>query len=153
MRFTIAVIAILLFATCSPDNPFHELRRLKGTWLVSDGEGGAYEEWQKSRGDSMVGRAFKVNGPDTLVRERLVIRQDGETVWYVVTLKGENNQQPVAFRLSAFNDSSYTFENKEHDFPQRIIYRFINDDSLVATVEGLDSTVRRFFDFYYSRVR
>jgi len=31
-----------------------------------------------------------------------------------------------------------TFENKDHDFPQRIIYKNTGQDSLYARVEGND---------------
>jgi len=89
--------------------------------MVSDGEGGAYEEWSKSNGDSMIGRAYKLSGPtDTIVSERIVLKKDGETVWYIPTVAAQNNGQAIPFKLIAYNDSSFTFENKEHDFPQRV---------------------------------
>jgi hypothetical protein len=122
--------------------------------MVSDGEGGAYEEWSEPKGDSMIGRAYKLSGPsDTIVSEQIVLKKVGESIWYIPTVAGQNSGKPVAFKMIAYSDSSFTFENKEHDFPQRVIYRFVNNDSIVATIEGLDSTVRRFFDFYYTRMK
>lgn len=154
MRISLVLIILGLIGCSSDTEPYKQITKLSGTWMVSDGEGGSYEEWSKSNGDSMIGRAYKLSGPsDTIVSERIVLKKDGESVWYIPRVAGQNNDQPIAFRMIEYSDSSFTFENKQHDFPQRVIYRFVNNDSIVATIEGLDSTVRRFFDFYYRRMK
>jgi hypothetical protein len=156
MKACFLIFAVTCLFSCSSEErqPYEQITKLSGTWMVSDGEGGSYEVWSKSVGDSMIGRAYKLSGPsDTIVSERIVLKKDGETLWYIPTVTGQNNAQPVRFKLITYNDSAFTFENKEHDFPQRVIYRFINNDSIVATIEGLDSSVRRYFDFYYTRMK
>jgi len=39
------------------------------------------------------------------------------------------------------------FENKKHDFPQRIIYSNIKSDSLYARIEGMDKGKYRAVEF------
>tara|TARA_Y100000815_G_scaffold271620_1_gene298650 strand:- start:17925 stop:18092 length:168 start_codon:yes stop_codon:yes gene_type:complete len=38
--------------------------------------------------------------------------------------------------MTAINDSLIVFENPEHDYPQKIAYRKVNADSLVAEISG-----------------
>lgn len=152
--YLLIALLICLLSCSSKHEPYKQITKLSGTWMVSDGEGGAYEEWSRSNGDSMVGKAYKLSGPsDTIVSERIVLKKDGESVWYIPTVQGQNGGKSIPFKMISYNDSSFTFENKAHDFPQRVIYRFVNDDSIVATIEGLDSSVRRYFDFYYKRMK
>ena len=48
-------------------------------------------------------------------------------------------------------DSAVTFENLAHDFPQRVMYRRVGGDSLVARVEGTRAGRTRGVDFAYRR--
>ncbi len=45
------------------------------------------------------------------------------------------DQQPVSFKLTEIRDGQYIFENKAHDFPQRIIYK-IDNNQLSVTING-----------------
>lgn len=57
------------------------------------------------------------------------------------------------FAASAITDSSVTFANPAHDFPQRIIYRRrAGGDSLYARIEGTRGTSVRGIDFPMKRV-
>ena len=56
------------------------------------------------------------------------------------------------FTSVAVSDSMAVFENPEHDFPQRIIYRRSAADSLHARIEGPRNGQVRGVDFRYGRV-
>lgn len=45
----------------------------------------------------------------------------------------------VAFKLVRNGPREAVFENPEHDFPQRIIYRLESDGALFARIEGVVS--------------
>jgi hypothetical protein len=55
--------------------------------------------------------------------------------------------------MTESDKATFTFENKEHDFPQRIIYRIINPDSVVARIEGVKNGKPGSFDYYYKRIK
>ena len=60
----------------------------------------------------------------------------GDDLFYIPTVKNQNNGEPVSFKLVSGKNGEFVFENKQHDFPQRIIYRNPNPDSLYARIEG-----------------
>ena len=45
------------------------------------------------------------------------------------------------------------FENKEHDFPQRIIYRLDSDGDLLGRIEGILDGMDRAADFPMTRTK
>ena len=55
---------------------------------------------------------------------------------YISYIATVGNQQPILFALVESSNNKYVFENKEHDFPQRLIYYFINENSIKVFVEG-----------------
>jgi hypothetical protein len=50
------------------------------------------------------------------------------------------------------SDSAVAFANPEHDFPQRILYRRVGADSLIARIEGKQGDKVRGIDFPMTRV-
>lgn len=74
---------------------------------------------------------------DTLHSESIVLTQTKEALIYRPTVKGQNNDQPVDFKLTSDLENSFTFENPKHDYPQKIVYKKLNDKSLVATISGI----------------
>jgi hypothetical protein len=68
-------------------------------------------------------------------------------------VSNQNNQQPVYFKLISKEDGRYIFENKEHDFPQRVIYHLVSNDAVHARIEGVRNGQERGSDFKYSRVK
>lgn len=79
------------------------------------------ESWQKER-NSFIGTGMKVSSGDTVLLEELKIKCENEQIHYIALVPGQNNAMPIAFSLIAIEDHRYTFENRLHDFPQRIIY-------------------------------
>jgi hypothetical protein len=59
---------------------------------------------------------------------------------------------PTPFRLTVADSSSATWENPEHDFPQRILYRREGRDSLIAAIEGPGSSGPRRIEWRMGRV-
>ena len=81
----------------------------------------------------MLGMSRTVAGEKTLFFEylRLELRPDG--IFYVAHPKARPG---VDFKLVKLEGQSAVFENLEHDFPKRILYRRNPDGSLTARVEG-----------------
>jgi hypothetical protein len=55
---------------------------------------------------------------------------------YSVAVRNQNKEQAVTFSSIEMNNDTFVFENKKHDYPNRIVYKKIREDSLVATIFG-----------------
>ena len=151
---------ILLLTACRVKVPaqgysekdFKSLHALAGLWKMETGRGTIYEEWKITGNNKLSGRSFRVNNTDTMVFEKLEIYLHDGKIIYSPVVRNQNNGQAVPFALVAVNDKQYVFENKEHDYPQRIIYNLVSEDSVHARIEGTRNGQERGSDFKYSRV-
>jgi hypothetical protein len=155
MKQLLPFILLGLLAACNSKDPFRRFDKLSGVWQAHNSETYLYEEWSKAKKNSMTmyGKSYTLNGTDSIVYERVELRQKGEDVFYIPTVRDQNNSQPVPFKLIFSTDSSFTFENRQHDFPQRVIYRFVGNDSLVGRIEGMNKGEEMSQEFYYHRVK
>jgi hypothetical protein len=85
--------------------------------------------------------------------ETVRLKQNEQGIFYIPIVQEQNNKKPVSFKMTESDKATFTFENKEHDFPQRIIYRIINPDSVVARIEGVKNGKPGSFDYYYKRIK
>lgn len=125
---------------------------LKGTWIMNSAKGPIYEEW-KQDGTALKGRSYKLTGTDTVLFESIVLMQDDKGVYYIPSTENQNDKKPVTFTLISSENQRFVFENKLHDFPQRIIYQLVNSDSIAARIEGTVKKESRFVDYNYKRVQ
>jgi len=109
---------------------------LQGTWEQQTDDGVFSESWQKVTDSAYHGVGMFISEGDTLFSERLSIYQS-RSVWYYAALVSDQNAgETIVFELTSSKDSIMVFENRNHDFPQKISYHFISEDSVVAVVEG-----------------
>jgi hypothetical protein len=108
-----------------------------GDWGSSDGDAFTEEHWTAARGGTMLGMNRTTKGESTSFFELLRITSDAAGVVYWAAPMGK---APTPFKLVNADGSRAVFENMEHDYPQRIIYRR-DGKSLVARVEGKDGGV------------
>ncbi len=106
---------------------------LTGAWSgVQDGVE-MEEHWLAPKGNTMLGLHRDVKGEKTVSYEFLRIDSTPEAITYWASPGG---RQPTPFRLAENRDNRVVFENKAHDFPQRIIYWLDKDGALHAKIEG-----------------
>jgi hypothetical protein len=132
---------------------FKPLHGLTGLWKMDGKRGAIYEEWQMSGDNQLTGRSYKINKNDTMVLENVVISLQGNTIFYTPVVRDQNNQQPVPFKLISYNKNKYVFENKEHDYPQRVIYELASANELRARIEGSKGGKEMGSDFNYNRIK
>jgi hypothetical protein len=109
---------------------------LKGTWENTMPEGRLSEKWEKINDSLYKGQSFFIKDKDTLHYETINFYQKNGKLIYEPTVKGQNNDASVSFKLTKITDSLLVFENPAHDYPQKIVYRRITDDSLAAEISG-----------------
>lgn len=109
---------------------------LTGTWENKTSRGNLYEEWKKINNYEFTGKSYMLKEKDTIVFETLRLVAEGNTLFYIPTVKNQNDGKPVKFALKTLSDTQMVFENPQHDFPQVITYTKIRPDSLVAEISG-----------------
>ena len=157
MKYTLLVVAliIILSAFMQTDNSktFRQLYTLEGTWMMKTTKGFIGEEWIKIDNNYLQNRGFMIKGNDTVVTERVALRNNKNGIFYTSTVSDENSQQPIAFKLTSVEKNVFTFENPTHDFPKRITYHLVSKDSLYAWIDGGPGDSGKKSAFGYHRVK
>lgn len=135
---------------------FSELEKanwLLGEWQNNSPEGNATEVWEKENDSTFVGESYFVIGKDTVSSESISLQQNDKDLFYIPTVKGQNNKQPVKFALTLSTNNLLVFENPKHDFPQKISYTQITNDSLLAEISGMMNGKQNSQNFPMTRVK
>jgi hypothetical protein len=127
---------------------------LVGIWSNTEDSVLSTEEWVKVNDSLYKGIGVSVYLGDTVFHEKIVIKREGEEVYFIPDVAGEIDKETSRFRLtSQIDGKNYIFENQDHDFPQKIVYRLINKDSIFATVEGLKNGKYQQIKFPFNRIK
>lgn len=133
MRFSVAAAAVLLApAAHAQSTKLSDLAWLEGCWEINRPTSRTIEKWSAIANDQMVGESHSYAGGFEHEGEKLRLFGRGDTLIYEATPGG---QARTEFRLQP-GTTEYVFANPEHDFPQRIVYRRVGADSLIARIEG-----------------
>lgn len=140
----------------SQSNPFsysafENIGILHGTWQSKGKDAVTYESWEKQQG-VFLGKSYKITGSDTILLEKVRIYFDQGSIVYAPTVQGQNGNQEVQFRLKEIKQNWYIFENKEHDFPQRVAYKLDPSDMLHTYIEGEANGKIKRIVFNYEKV-
>lgn len=126
-----------------------DLAWLAGCWEGKIRTSELNEQWMKPAGGVMLGMGRTVAGGKVREYEFLQIREDPDgAIYYVAKPSG---QPEASFKLNQIQNKEAIFENLEHDFPQRIIYRLQPDGSLFARIEGTSNGKARGFEYPMKR--
>ena len=123
-----------------------DLAWIAGDWQTDpSGRAVSEEHWTRPAGGSMMGVSRTLVGDRTVSFEFLRIEVRGESIFYVASPKGRC--PATDFKLTRVSGQEAVFENPEHDFPKRIIYRKNSEGGLSAIVDGGEGTKSEKFDF------
>src|ERR1044071_5896264 len=107
---------------------------ISGHWQTEPGGRRQIEEhWTSVAGATMMGMSRTVAGDKTVEFEYLRIEQREDGIYYVAHPKARC--PGTDFKLTPASATEAVFENPQHDFPKRIIYRK-TDDGLTASIDG-----------------
>lgn len=131
--------------------PLNKLSWLAGCWSHTGAEAGSMEMWTLPAGDTMLGIARTVKNGKTVEWEHTMIRETEPGKWSYVA---KPSRQPEAtFPIKSITDNEVVFENPQHDFPQRIIYKRDGADGLKARIEGVSKGKEKAFDYPMARTQ
>lgn len=107
------------------------------------------EQWSFPRAGMMLGSGQTTRSDSTIEYEHTRIFERGGKLVFSAQPSG---QAPAEFVADSVRGLAVTFSNPAHDFPQRVIYRSVAPDSLLARVEGERGGMIRGVSFSYRRV-
>lgn len=144
LKLTLA--ALLLFANFLPQTPtMSDISWIAGSWQTAPGGRRQIEEhWTAVAGGSMMGVSRTVAGDKTVEFEYLRIEQRADGIYYVAHPKARC--PGTDFKLTRASVTEAVFENPQHDFPKRIIYRK-TDDGLTASIDAGEGSKAMSFVF------
>jgi len=151
--FTVIGLIIFCSWTIQQKSEIKKAVWLIGTWENKTSRGSIYETWSKTSNNEFSGRSYALTEKDTVVFETIRLVQEQDTLFYIPTVKKQNDNLPVRFTLKTLSDTRLVFENPQHDFPQIISYTKITTDSLIAEISGMKNGQKRKQAFPMKRVK
>lgn len=153
MRFRLVLLLLLPCAAIAEDTKpsIAQLSWLTGCWQSEGTTRVVREQWMPPAADLMLGMSRIVVRDRAVEFEFMQIRQleSGEIVF---TAK-PSGQPEATFKLVKAETAEVIFENPQHDFPQRVIYRAEGTDTLTGRIEGKLRNEEKAVSFPMKRVR
>jgi hypothetical protein len=143
-------LALLLVIDPQQTDGVERVAWLQGCWHTSSPQRIIEEQWTAPRGRSMLGVSRTLRGDSLVGYELVVVRERAGVLTYQAHPSG---QASAVFTAQTVSDSLVLFENAVHDFPQRVGYRRVRSDSLLAWIEGSVQGTNRRVEFPYTRAR
>lgn len=166
MKKTIFITTLLIFTTisCKKQSKLEAFNQKKiskidtANWLLGDWENktpqmDARELWSKKNDSTFFAKSFVTVKNDTVFYEEVNLEERNDSLFYIVSVKNQNNEKPVSFYLTSNKSNELVFENSKHDFPSKIIYKKINNDSIFAQISGTVNGKIQIEDFPMKRTK
>ena len=157
MKHKLIIMAAIAFSitSCEKKNDYKELKEmnwLNGTWTDNYLDRKYTESWQMENDSTYKGHSHIENNK-TSSNESISLRQRGDSLYFIVNVDNQNGGEAISFTLTSSADDQYVFENPDHDFPTKIVYKKINNDSIFAEISGKLNGKYRTVDFPMKRKR
>jgi hypothetical protein len=144
---------LMLLAAMGAATPAIDVARLgwiEGRW-VGEQDGVSMEElWTAPRGGALLGLHSDVKAGRLVSWEFLRIADSGEGLTYFASPR---SAPPTPFKLVEIAERRAVFENRQHDFPQRILYWLDTQGALHARIEGPQGGKTVSLEWVWTRVR
>ena len=155
MALKITLLCLLVSSRLLPAQEktftINDLTWLKGCWSSERNGRTITEHWMKPAGGTMLGISRTVADGKTVEFEFIQIRQ--EASGDILFIAKPSGQPEATFKMIKGSAREVIFENPQHDFPQRVIYRLQDDGSLLGRIEGVSKGKERSVDFPMNRAR
>lgn len=133
MNKILPLVLILIICSCQTNKTLESLKWMEGQWIIPDDT--LYqrtEEWSLISEKEMIGFGMTVDNSDTIFFEKLSITTEGSDTYF----NADIGDGVVKFKLIESKDERWVFENPNHDFPKRIIYKKEGEEMVAfATAE------------------
>lgn len=106
---------------------------LQGTWKMEGAQ--QYEHWDFLASERMKGVSYIIEDEQIYIMEYLDMELKSSKVLYTATVPGQNGGKSIEFLLTE-TGAQWVFENPDHDFPNKIVYRKISDNEIFVEISG-----------------
>jgi len=144
----LAVVQALLLSASATEAP--DLSWLEGRWSGEQEGVTSTEQWLAPAPGVLLGVHSDVEGVRLVSWEFLRIETIADGTFYFASPR---SAPPTAFELVEVGERRAVFENKRHDFPQRILYWLDAAGALHARIEGPRGEGTASMDWVWTRVR
>ncbi len=146
-------LSVILSSCSNPNAKEKDISKLfapfKGTWITSDST--SQEKWQLINGN-VTAEVYSISSSDTTLTETIRIVNENNEVFYEATVLNQNEGKSIKFKLLTSDSTDLVFENKAHDFPQRIAYHFLNSDEIQVSISSENNGKKKEYIFNYLRI-
>jgi len=137
---SISVVALLLLVSCKKENQVEYEKLAKAEWLLGNwqhnsSDGLFSEKWNVKNDSTFLGNSSFVIEGKVVFSEEVNLVQRGKDLFYAVKITSEPSE-PTEFKLTSSSENKLVFENPENDFPKKITYNRIHNDSIYAEISG-----------------
>ena len=143
------MILVALLAAAAAGAPTEPPAWLAGTWRQARKVQTVTEMWLAPQDGAMAGVTLTTSPSRPARAEYAKITREPAGLTYTAVVGA---QPPVPFVVVAAAGGWLVFENKAHDFPQRVAYRRCDAD-LCAAIEGVVNGKLERREWRYSRVK
>jgi hypothetical protein len=125
--FLLVTLVISSKVIATPCSSLAHLNWLIGEWQTDNSSNFNKEVWRK-----ISNKTFEGQGKTNTSSESLRIIEMSNEIFYLA--KVAHNLMPIAFKLVDCKDKHSIFENMLHDFPNKIEYRQIDNNTMQVKV-------------------
>jgi len=124
-----------------------------GNWENVTKESVSREIWSQKNDSTLFGESFTTVEKDTVFYEQMDLVQRNDSLICIISVKGQNKEEPVSFYMTKSTENQIIFENPKHDFPNKIEYNKIGTDSIFAKIYGTENGKEMAIDFPMKRTK
>lgn len=122
-----------------------------GNWENVTKESVSKEIWIQKNDSTLFGESFTTVEKDTVFYEQMDLVERNDSLICTISVKNQNKEKPVSFYLTQSTDNKMVFENPKHDFPNKIEYNKVGNDSIFAKIYGTENGKPTSIDFPMKR--
>lgn len=142
MKILLSALTCFLIISCknNSDKKFDKIEKSKwliGNWENKTKEFFSREVWNKKTDSSYVAESYILVEKDTVFYEKVDLVERNDSLFYIVSVRKQNNEKPVSFFATKVTENELVVENPKHDFPTKISYNLITKDSAVGKIFGI----------------
>ncbi len=158
-QFVLIIFVLYTLSCCNVQDKSQKSVDLKqAEWIVGNWENKTstsktIESWQKLNDSTLVGKSMLIKDNDSVLLENILIIQRDKQLYYVPSVVNQNEGNPIEFKLTQAVNNMLIFENPLHDFPQKIVYKKISGDSMVAEISGISKGEERSIRFPMKKIK
>jgi hypothetical protein len=131
------LLFILILSSCSSPKPELPLW-LEGEWRTNNKSGFVGENWILKNDTLLAGEGLVHVGGQYRVMEEISIFSSDEQLYYGAKVSGQNESRQILFKATHVAPGHLVFENPQHDFPTRIVYKLKEKTVLEVNISGRD---------------